>query len=163
MQAPPPVPNLLNQLDTVAANIKSALHQAGIDWLRPAEDGGWSLTEVLCHLRDVEIEVHQARYQAILAQEYAFLAGVSADEWAADRGYIEQDGRKALYDFLEARRATIELLQGVSNDQWKRQGRHAFFGPTSMHEILFLQVRHDDIHLEQIRTLLEEQHSGMMF
>ena len=161
MQAPPPVPNLLIQLATMSSNVLNALSRPDIDWARAASDGGWSLTEVICHLRDVEAEVHQERYKSILVQENAFLAGVSADEWAEIRRYQEQDGMKALEEFINTRRKTIEMLEQLKPEQWQRQGRHAFFGPTSMHEILFLQARHDDIHLEQIRNLLEEQQLGL--
>jgi hypothetical protein len=162
MQAPPPVPNLLIQLATMATNTRNALQQPGIKWrLRPA-DGEWSLTEVVCHLRDVENEVHQERFRAILASENAFLPGVSPDEWAAARGYQDQNGSQALLEYLEARQHTIEILEELSAEMWSRQGRHAFFGPTSMHELLFLLARHDDIHLEQIRSILEEQQLGLV-
>jgi hypothetical protein len=157
MQAPPPVPNLLSQIATMAINIQNTLSQPGIDWNYHPEDGGWSLTEAICHLRDVEIEVHQERFEAILAEENAFLPGVSADEWAEIRRYQEQDGETAFGDFFEARKNTIQMLQDLPPDSWKRQGRHSFFGPTSMHEILFLQARHDAIHQEQIRSIVEEQ------
>ena len=157
MQAPPPVPNLLMRIATTATNVQNIAAQSGIDWQRRPQEGGWSITEVLCHLRDVEIEVHQKRFEAILGEENAFLPGVSADEWAQERQYQFQDGQLALGEFVSARQMTIGLLQGISDESWTRQGRHAFFGPTTMHEILFLLARHDDIHVEQLRTLVEQQ------
>jgi hypothetical protein len=162
MQAPPPVANLLIQIATLATTIQNALVQPGIDWRHRPADGEWSLTEVVCHLRDVELEVHQARFKAMLAEENAFLPGVSADEWAQLRRYQDQDGLDALSDFMTARRETVDMLQDLPPDTWSRQGRHAFFGPTSMHEILFLQARHDDIHLEQIRNILDDQHIRLL-
>jgi hypothetical protein len=157
MQAPPPVPNLLIQIATLATTIQNALVQPGVDWHHYPADGEWSLTEVVCHLRDVEVEVHQARFTAMISQENAFLPGVSADEWAQIRGYQDQDGMGALSEFMNARRATLDMLRDLPEETWSKQGRHAFFGPTSMHEILFLQARHDDIHLEQIRIILDDQ------
>ena len=157
MQAPPPVTNLLNQMADLATSIKDALAQPGIDWRFQPEDRGWSLTEVVCHLRDVEIEVHQARFKAILGEDMAFLPGVSADEWADIRQYQDQDGLIALTDFMKGRQDTLEMLQDLQPDAWARQGRHAFFGPTSLHEILFLLARHDDIHMEQIRAIISKQ------
>ena len=162
MQAPPPVPNLLSQIATMATNIQNTLSQPGIDWDYRPKNGGWSMTEVICHLRDVELEVHQERFKAILAEENAFLAGVSADEWAEIRRYQEQDGETAFGEFFEARKNTVQMLQDLPPESWKRQGRHAFFGPTSLHEILFLLARHDAIHQEQIRALVEEQQLGLL-
>lgn len=155
MQAPPPVPNLLFRLETFAVNIKAALsEQEGVQWQKRPSPGQWSLGMIMCHLRDVEREVYHVRFKNLIAAENAFLSGASPDEWAEERGYAQQDGRAALQTFLAARKETLELLRGMSAELWQRQGQHAFFGPTTMHELVYLSVRHDDIHWEQIRNLL---------
>ena len=157
MQAPPPVPNLLLQLRTHLANIRGALSTGLFSWTWRPNHGEWSLTEIICHLRDVEREVHQARYKALIENDNAFLPGVSADEWAEERDYQRQDGESALAEFVAIREETIKLLESLSPQIWSRQGRHAFFGPTSMHELLGLAVRHDELHWEQIKSSLAAQ------
>jgi hypothetical protein len=112
------------------------------------------LTEVVCHLRDVEQEVHQPRFRAVLSEEHPFLAGATPDEWAAPRRYRRQSGTAALKAFITARQETIALLEPLTAEAWRRQGRHAFFGPTSVHEMVNLVVRHDDAHWTQIVDLL---------
>jgi hypothetical protein len=155
MQAPPPVPNLLFRLETFAANVKAILsEQEAVQWEKRPSPDQWSLTEIMCHLRDVEREVYHVRFRNLIAAENAFLPGASPDEWAEERGYAEQDGREALQTFLEARKETLELLRSMSAETWQRQGQHAFFGPTTLHELVYLSVRHDDLHWEQIRSLL---------
>lgn len=155
---PPPVPELLAELATFRARLAD-LDSAAADlrWSVRPSDTEWSLTEVICHLRDVEIEVHQARIRALLAGDGAFLPGVDADEWADQRNYCVQDGPQALADFLSARDETIALLEPLSPDIWERRGQHTFFGPTSLHEIVFLTVRHDRAHAGQITRLLENE------
>jgi hypothetical protein len=155
MQAPPPVPNLLFRLETFAANVKAIAAEISEDkWqIRPTPDQ-WSLAMIMCHLRDVEWEVYHVRFKNLMAGENAFLPGVSPDEWAEERNYAAQDGRDALESFLTARKETLAMLRGLTADIWKRQGQHTFFGPTSMHELVYLAVRHDDLHWEQIRSLL---------
>lgn len=154
MQAPPPVPSLLQQLATMAANVNSLSIIDGIDWSSPPADEEWSLTEVMCHLRDVEQEVHQARFRSLIDGDSAFLPGVSADEWADERGYCFEDGQKAMNSFLAARQETLALIAPLDEAMWQRLGRHAFFGHTTMHELLYLVVRHDGIHWQQIQELL---------
>ena len=155
MQSPPPVPGLLLQLESMAARVNQILLGQEIDWLwRPSAEA-WSLTEVACHLRDVEKEVHQYRFQLLISKENAFITGISADEWAEERGYCHQDGEEALSRFLEYRQQTIEMLSSFESTDWERQGRHAFLGQTSMHEILHMVLRHDEIHLDQMNSLLE--------
>jgi hypothetical protein len=155
MQAPPPVPALLEQLRMMAENCRGVLGMEGVDWTRqPAEDE-WSLAEVMCHLRDVEREVHQVRFRLLIAENNVFLPGVSADEWADERGYCFEDGMRATALFLAAREETLTLVEPLGESMWERQGRHAFFGHTSMHELLYLAVRHDEIHWQQINDLLK--------
>ena len=109
----------------------------------------------MCHLRDVEREVHQVRFRLLINEDSVFLQGVSADEWADERGYCFEDGVKATKSFVAARLETLALVEPLDDQIWQRQGRHAFFGHTSMHELLYLVVRHDEIHWQQITDLLQ--------
>ncbi len=154
MQEPPPVADLLAELARFADDCVRALAGPAVDWHCCPDDGEWSLTEVACHLRDVEREVHQPRFRSLLTQDNAFLAGAVADSWVEERRYREQHGPTALRQFLEARRETLELLPEPAAEAWHRQGQHSFFGPTSMHELLYLAVQHDRAHWEQIQKLL---------
>ena len=154
MQEPPPVSVLLGRLETFAADVEEALSDPLVDWECAPAPGEWCLTEVVCHLRDVEREVHQRRFHALIEDEEAFLPGVVADDWIEERAYREQHGPSALEQFVEARRETLALLRNLDDGVWRRQGQHAFFGPTSLHELLNLAVQHDAAHWEQIINLL---------
>lgn len=155
MIEPPPVASLLDQLVQFASRLRDALSGPGLDWTWQPATEEWSLTEVMCHLRDVEKEVHQPRFRAVLAQAGAFLPGVSADEWAETRQYAQENGRAALASFLDARQETHAMLTNLDGSLWQRQGSHSFFGPTSMHELLNLVVKHDQSHWRQVQSLLE--------
>lgn len=154
MQQPPPTDELLHLLRVFATNVHAALADPQTPWLWRSEPDGWSLTQVVCHLRDVEQEVHQPRFRAVLTEENAFLAGATPDEWAVPRAYQTQSGSAALKAFIAARQDTIAILEPLTPHQWLRQGRHAFFGPTTLHEMVNLVVRHDDAHWTQIVDLL---------
>jgi hypothetical protein len=158
LQAPPPIPVLLTELAAFPRHLEQLLSSAAVDWLWRPKPDHWSLTEVVCHLRDVEQEVHLPRFESVIAAENAFLAGVAADDWAESRRYQSQDGRAALQTFLEVRQKTITILNGLDNHIWQRRGQHAFFGPTTTHELLNLIVSHDRAHGEQVRTLV--RHDG---
>ena len=156
MQTPRPAPELLQELASFAAAIELSLSPPDTDWPWRPDPASWSLTEVMCHLRDVEEEVHMVRYQAILARENPFLPGASTDEWAAIRHYGKEYGPAARDAFLSARRRTLALLSEQEEKCWDRQGRHAFFGPTSLQELANLAVQHDLVHLLQIKELLKK-------
>jgi len=148
-----PVSSLLVELEAFGTAVAQLLAGENIEWQwRPAA-GEWSITEVVCHLRDVEHEVHQVRFRDIIAAENVFLSGVTADDWILERQYQLQNGQLALTDFLAARRQTLVLLENVAENGWDRRGQHAFFGPTSLHELLNLAVQHDKAHFDQLVVL----------
>jgi len=155
MQEPPPVEALVARLKAFARNVNRVLADPGINWQACRLEGEWSLTEVVCHLRDVEREVHQPRIKALAREDGAFLPGAVADDWVSERVYYKQNGSLALESFLAARNETLAQLSDFDETLWRRQGQHSFFGPTTMHELLYLMVQHDEAHWEQIRDLLE--------
>lgn len=155
MQNPPPIPDLLAELATFRDQIAAVLAGDHVPWSFRPSAAEWSLTEVACHMRDVEREVHQARLNALLADEDAFLPGVDADEWAGPRNYRAQDGRAAAADFLAGRDENIALLESLPATAWSRTGQHTFFGPTSLREIVYLAVQHDRVHARQIEALIK--------
>ena len=154
MLNPPPIPELWAELVQFGTAVQKTLIPEDINWQRRPAPGQWSLTEVMCHLRDVEREVHQVRFRALLTKNDVFLAGVKSDDWAEQRGYWQQNGRQALIDFVTARGETADLLQNLDETLWQRSGNHAFFGQTTMHELLFLVVRHDRTHWQQLSRLV---------
>lgn len=161
MLNPPPPSDLLDELAAFRNFVANVLADDRRDWsYRPSPDE-WSLTEIACHLRDVEHEVHQSRLRALLAEDGAFMPGVDADEWAIPRNYRAQAGRKALADFLAACETTIKLLSGLPEEFWSRRGQHTFFGPTSLQEIVFLAVQHDRVHARQIDELNDGTSAGI--
>ena len=124
------------------------------DW-RKHPQGEWSLTEIACHLRDVEIEINQPRLRKILDEANPFIAAIDSDEWALPRAYTIQDGDAVFAAFVEARRETLTLLDGLPEEDWKRPARHGVFGPTTLQELVSFTVEHDRTHLRQMRELLE--------
>ncbi len=154
MQNPPPVPLLLAELAEFLSSLLQALAAPDIDWRRRPSAEAWSIVEILCHLRDVELEVHQPRFRALAETDNPFIPGVDPDQWAEPRNYFCQDGRAALADFSDARRETLALLESLPEDAWLREARHAFFGQTTLHELLYLAVQHDRVHWQQIQQNL---------
>jgi hypothetical protein len=120
---------------------------------RPAE-GAWSITEIVCHLRDVDGEVNLPRIRNILQVKNPFLMGMNTDLWAEERHYIRQDGREALYQFTQHRLELLAILEKFSSEDWKRPARHAIFGPSQLQELIGIIAGHDRLHVRQVRENL---------
>lgn len=123
-------------------------------WRTRPEPAAWSPVEILCHMRDVELEVNGPRYHALLSQSSAFVPAADPDRWAAERGYIGQDGESARLDFCRARLENIQLLESTGSDVWIRPALHALFGPTDLAELASFVADHDLLHLDQLRRAL---------
>lgn len=132
----------------------SALHTLTLKTPAPAWTarpalGEWSLTEILCHLRDVEREVNLPRFQAALKDENAFIIGQETDSWAEKRAYNQQDGLQAFNNYANARLKLLALLKTFKPEDWQRKIRHTIFGPTSLRELATFLLEHDQAHVRQ--------------
>jgi HAD superfamily hydrolase (TIGR01549 family) len=140
--------------------------------LRPEPDE-WCTTEILCHLRDVEVEVNLPRIEKMLQEVNPFIPGRDTDPWAVERDYIQQDGPSALDDFKAYRQKLLYVLDHLDAESWQRPARHAFFGPTNMSELVDILAGHDRLHIRQIqhtftkvselRTFKEDKHSDLPY
>ena len=115
----------------------------------------WSLGEIMCHLRDVEREVHLDRLERILEEPNAHLVGEDTDAWAEIRQYICQPGMEAFSAFVANRQELITKLEKLDAKEWERPARHTLLGPMKLNEVMAIANDHDTIHLAQLRKTLE--------
>jgi len=152
-----------SQPESMAKTLRAtpaALHSLTTDllpshWTYQLDEGEWSLTEILCHLRDVDHEVNLPRLKKVLRESNPFLAGMDTDPWAAERQYKHQDGKAALHNFTQYRLEILSILDHLSPGDWDRPARHAIFGPTQIRELVSILAGHDRLHLSQISNTLD--------
>ncbi|MBN1538133.1 MAG: DinB family protein [Anaerolineales bacterium] len=125
-------------------------------WNKRVFPDEWCITEILCHLRDVDTEVNLPRIKAVLTQNNPFLPGKDTDPWADQRGYIDQDCDQAFNGFLETRKTILSYLENMPKDIWQRSARHAIFGPTNLNELVNIIASHDRLHIQQIQKNLNQ-------
>jgi hypothetical protein len=144
-------------LRSTPAALDTLCHQRIVDLgKRPALDE-WSAGEVLCHLRDVDHEVNLPRLFKVINERNPFLAGQDTDPWAEERQYCQQDGLRALEDFINARLDVLRLLEDLPAESWERRARHAIFGPTRLRELVNIIAGHDILHVQQVYKVLKSQ------
>jgi FMN phosphatase YigB (HAD superfamily) len=135
-------------IDAISQNIPDT------HWNTRSPESEWCLTEILCHLRDIDREVNLPRINTILQQTQPFIAGIESDHWAEERDYRHQNGRDALREFIAVRQAVIDRLEQALPEDWDRVIRHSIFGPTSLKEMVGFIVSHDNNHIKQIKKQL---------
>ncbi len=151
-----PIPAMVNT-NGILASLKAApaaletlckTLQPG-QWVYQPAPQEWAITEILCHMRDVDTEVNFPRLREIQNAEPPFLPGVVTDPWATERSYITQSGPLALQAFMHIRSEMTQFLGQLNSAGWQRPARHAIFGPTTVEELLGFCVTHDQVHIRQ--------------
>ncbi len=143
---------LMTQLVGAADKYAAVIGGVPAETLKKRPDGkNWAAVEIICHMRDVD-EAFFFRFQTILAvDEYKFPAA-DADRWATDRQYMRNDATEALSAFRKRREENIEFLKTLQPEQWERAGIHSKHGRMTITNVVELMVRHDNDHLEQLKT-----------
>jgi hypothetical protein len=119
---------------------------------KTAAENEWSIRDHVAHFYDAQ-EMLDTRLELMLKHEDPELQALAIYENAA-----EEEGRPAatedmLHQFLELRRQSIELLEGLPlRDLW-RTGRHSEFGRmTIIRQVAYLAY-HEQTHLPEIEAL----------
>jgi FMN phosphatase YigB (HAD superfamily) len=118
-------------------------------WKHEPTPEDWAMSEIICHLRDTEIEIHQMQLSLMTERDGAFIPRPDSGVWASEREYLNVDGKSALTEFALARIENIKALKGLDDQVWSRNARHAIFGPTDFLEVTSFMADHDRLHVQQ--------------
>ena len=113
----------------------------------------WSPLEIVCHLRDEEVEDFGARVRAILDGAGVF-ERIDPARWAVERRYQEAAPGAALAAFLERRVASTAFLVGIEPARLARAIEQPRLGRMSGLDLVAAWVTHDRLHLAQLAATL---------
>lgn len=151
---PPGWPATLERLASMPGFLADALQRAGGSrFAQRPPDGGFSLVEHACHLRDLEREGYLLRVERLLAEEDPALEDFEGDRIAAERDYRAQDAAVAAGEFAAARARLMRIVGGVAPADLGRAGRFAGKRVT-LAEMVVRAAGHDEEHRADIGRLL---------
>ena len=125
-------------------------------WSYKSSDSDWTLTELICHLRDTEREIHHMQLKLFNEKDEPFIPRPDTSVWASQRDYMHENGMKALNEFNITRRETFSFLDSTSDEAWMQKARHAIFGPTNFLEVTGFMAEHDRLHIQQAYSALKK-------
>jgi hypothetical protein len=114
--------------------------------------GKWSAAEIVHHLADSETQ-SAVRLRKLLAEPFPVIQGYDQDEWARTLRYAERPIEPALAAFRAARETTAQLLDLMSEADWRRPGWHTDAGDYHAERWLEIYAEHAHGHAGQIRRL----------
>lgn len=114
--------------------------------------GKWSAAEIVHHLADSET-VSGIRLRKLLVEDDPVIQGYDQEIYASRLNYNSRDIAPALDALRSTRANTAQLLVGMSEADWQRQGTHSESGPYSADDWLKIYAAHAHNHAAQIRRL----------
>lgn len=127
------------------------------DWERPiyAVGSQWTVRQVLCHFVSVEDGFLRLARNVLEGGEGA-PEGMDIDEFNEREVAAMADRTPAdlLCEFERLRAETVELVKGIDEADLDQEGRHPYFGHTSLEKLFKLIYRHNMLHLRDIRREL---------
>ncbi len=112
--------------------------------------GRWSVREIVHHLADSEM-TSALRLRRLLAEEAPEITAYDEDLWRRKLRYDKRPIEGSLEAFRLARLTSAEVVDGISSEDWLREGTHSESGPYSIETWLEIYARHAHDHADQIR------------
>lgn len=121
---------------------------------RPAPEE-WSPLEIVCHLRDEEVDDFGARVRVIV-ERGTVLAPIDPAAWVETRRYREADPGRALAELRERRAASLAFLAEIAAapDRLRAGVEHPRAGRLTGLDLVAAWVAHDRLHVAQLAATL---------
>ncbi len=110
--------------------------------------GKWSAREIVHHLADSEM-TSALRLRTLIAVDNPQIFGYDQDEFAR-RLHYDRPIEASLEAFKGARRTTAEILDRMSDAEWRREGTHTEHGRYGVERWLEIYAAHAHQHADQI-------------
>ena len=118
---------------------------------RPFE-GKWTAAEIVHHLADSEMQ-SATRLRKLLTEPFPVIQPYDQEEWARHLHYQKRAIEPSLLAFRAARETTAQLLDLMTDADWRRLGWHSEAGSYHSERWLEIYADHAHGHAEQIVRL----------
>jgi len=147
--------NLIKRYEAGPAKLRDAFARVPREaWKWRPAPGRWSVHEILCHCADSETNA-AARIRYLVAEEKPVILGYNQDRWARVLDYHSLRIELALAAVDVMRAHTVNVLRGLPEEAWGREGTHTESGRYTTDEWLKTYAEHLEIHARQIERNLE--------
>ncbi len=136
---------------TIAAALTRDIAPEQARVLRDGADG-WSVVEVVAHLRDYET-IFRERAQQMKQEQNPNLPAYDHERLAIERRYNDEVLSAVLAAWATERERTIAFFTTLGEGDWSRPGRHPERQEFSLLAAIAQIVSHDLTHLEQLAKI----------
>jgi hypothetical protein len=137
------------------SEVRAALAAAGDDLDRaPAQAGEWTARQIVHHLADSEM-TSAIRLRRLLTEDEPRIDGYDENAFASALRYADRPIEPALAALDAARETSAQILERLSEDEWRRTGVHRESGAYGVERWLEIYADHAHDHADQIRRIYD--------
>lgn len=118
-------------------------------WDKRPDPERFTLREVLGHLADWE-PIWVERISKIRKGDHPFLPSIDEGALAAENDYASSSPIANLKRFAEGRRATVDCLRSIRDEEWDLTCEREFVGPLTLQQQAYYILAHDGYHARQV-------------
>ena len=144
---------LLARLEAAPERIAAAAGAPAALLTRRTDAEPWSANDVLAHLRACQ-DVRNKLVNEMLTREHPEIRYVSPRTYIRKTDYPDRAFQESLAAFAADRTAFVQLLRGLTRDQWLRSADLKGRRTESVLDCAEYLVAHEAPHLEQIEALI---------
>ncbi len=119
---------------------------------RQPPDGGWSIYQILLHLRDAQYLLN-FRLGLMQEQEKPTLESQAVFEWADSEAQNPSNPAAVFESYRQSRQQTLTRLEGLPLKDWWRIGLHQEFGTVTILQQASYFAAHELTYLPQLAKL----------
>ena len=125
-------------------------------WRDRPREGGFSLVEQACHLRDIDGDGYRRRLAAMLAHDLPSFPDLDGAKLARERDYQRQDAPAAAAAFSAGRAAIVRQLAGLGAAERARAGLMDGRTRITVDGLVAAMLEHDAGHRAELEALAAE-------
>lgn len=126
----------------------------------PAAPDSWSARMVVHHLADSEM-MSAMRLRRLIADEHPVIEGYDEPRFARRLFYADRPIGPALDALAAARATSLQILERLTGDDWRREGIHTESGRYGVDDWLRIYAAHAHDHADQIRRAISSARAAL--
>lgn len=142
---------LIARMQSTPQRLRAAVRRMQGDALTASRDGGWSVREIIEHVRASDAIIAPRVYQ-LLVRDRPPLTGFDERAWAALTARAEVPLDAQLAAFAITRAELCGVLRTLSPADWERAGVHEERGEIAIIDIARWIAGHEDEHVAQVEA-----------
>jgi hypothetical protein len=155
-------PSAFALIGRTPATLRALLVGLPAELLSTPNDEGWSLTDIVAHLVDVESVAFVERIGRMLAEQGPAISSIDPPARLLAGGYASRSVDDLLDELDQRRTSDLQWLRGLTPEQLSRPGLHQGVGEIFVIDIAHQWAAHDMAHLRQVALMLQQHFAPRM-